>query len=388
MRAGLTPGLGPGLIIIFFNNTTTKQNMKLIIKTLIGIVLCTIFNHTNAKAQGCVAIKSNGPFSVMIHPEHDTTSKSWEFTTSYRYFRSYKHFKGTAEQTQRQVIGNEVINHQSTVDLNLTRNFNQFWSLSVGLPYLINSRSSLYEHGFKERHSSFSNGIGDMRIVANRWLFNSHAATKGNIQVGLGVKLPTGNDNAQSNFYNVTPQVRPVDQSIQLGDGGFGIIAEANGFLNFNHWFSGYTNLFYMSNPRNTNGTRTYRETLSPLLSNEAISSVPDQYLARLGVNFTLGGALNALTLSLGGRMEGIPVYDLIGKSDGFRRPGYIISAEPSLSYSFKRMYIFASIPVALKRNRLQSVTDKENSVKTGTYVIGDAAFADYALNFGVSFKF
>jgi hypothetical protein len=143
-----------------------------------------------------------------------------------------------------------------------------------------------------------------------------------------------------------------------------------------------------MANPRNTNGTRTYREVLSAALANEAISSVPDQYLARIGVNYTFSGALNALTLSAGGRIEGIPVHDLIGKSNAFRRPGYIISAEPSLNYSLKRVNIFANVPIALKRNRTQSVTDKENSVKTGTYVIGDAAFADYSINIGASFKF
>ncbi|HEY5393165.1 MAG TPA: hypothetical protein VIJ57_13665 [Hanamia sp.] len=31
--------------------------------------------------------------------------------------------------------------------------------------------------------------------------------------------------------------------------------------------------------------------------------------------------------------LEGIPVYDLIWGSEGFRRPGYIISAEPGITY-------------------------------------------------------
>jgi hypothetical protein len=359
--------------------------MKFIYKFFIGIAIYLLFNVNNVNAQGCVAIRSNGSFFTMEHPMLDSTisNKSWEFTTSYRYFRSYKHFKGTQEQKQRQVIGNEVINHQSAIDLNLTRNFNQYWSISVGVPYLINIRSSLYEHGGKERHNSYSHGFGDMRVIANRWLFNSHTSHKGNIQVGLGIKLPTGSYNYMSHFYNVTPTERPVDQSIQLGDGGVGIIAQANGFLNMSSHFSGYTNLYYMANPRNTNGTRTYRETLSAALANEAITSVPDQYLARLGVNYSF----NALTVSAGARLEGVTVYDLIGKSNGFRRPGYVFSAEPSLNYSFKKVNLFANVPIALKRNRLQSVTDKENSARTGTYVIGDAAFADYSINFGISFK-
>jgi hypothetical protein len=191
-----------------------------------------------------------------------------------------------------------------------------------------------------------------------------------------------------SYFYNVTPNIRPVDQSIQLGDGGVGIIAEVNGFLSFGGKFSGYTNLYYLSNPRNTNGTRTYLETLSPTLANATIMSVPDQYMARLGVNYTLGGAFKSLTVSAGGRLEGVPAYDLIGKSEQWRRPGYVISAEPSLNYSLKRFNFFANVPIALYRKRIQSYTDKQNTIKTGVYQVGDAAFADYSINFGATFKF
>ena len=362
--------------------------MKTTFTLLFSVIFFALIYSTNVFAQGCVAIRTPGGLLNTDHPMQDTSNSSWELTYSYRYYKSFRHFKGDAEQKQRQVLGNEVINHQNIMDLDLTRNFNQYWSLSVGIPYLINSRSSLYEHGGKERHSSFSHGFGDMHIIANRWLFNSHTATKGNIQVGLGVKLPTGNDDYKSYFYNVTPNIRPVDQSIQLGDGGFGIIAQVNGFLNFSSGFSAYTNLYYMSNPRNTNGTRTYLETLSPTLSNATVMSVPDQYTARLGLNYTLGGSLKALTISAGGRIEGVPAYDLIGKSEEWRRPGYVVSAEPSLTYSLKRFNFFANVPIAVYRRRIQSYTDKQNTIKTGVYQVGDAAFADYSLNFGASFKF
>jgi hypothetical protein len=43
-------------------------------------------------------------------------------------------------------------------------------------------------------------------------------------------------------------------------------------------------------------------------------------------------------------------------------------------------------VPVALERNRIQSVPDKIRTEKTGTYFKGDAAFADYSINFGVAF--
>ena len=86
--------------------------------------------------------------------------------------------------------------------------------------------------------------------------------------------------------------------------------------------------------------------------------------------------------------MECIPSEDLIGGSSGFRRPGYVISAEPGLTYTAKKINVYAFVPVALKRNRTQSYADKIQTVKTGTYTIGDAAFADYAINVGATFKF
>jgi len=140
-----------------------------------------------------------------------------------------------------------------------------------------------------------------------------------------------------------------------------------------------------LSNPREQNGTRTFRETLSPSLANEAICSVPDQYMARAGFTYT---ATSGFSASLGGRIEGIPVNDLIGGSGDFRRPGFVISAEPSAMYSMHKVNIFASLPFALVRNRLQSVTDQENSVKFNKFVRGDAAFADYVVNLGIAVKF
>ncbi|TSD66936.1 hypothetical protein FFF34_005920 [Inquilinus sp. KBS0705] len=363
--------------------------MKSYLKLLTGVALYLFINNTTASAQGCVAIRGNGSFLTMEHPMLDTTAasdQSWYFTSSFRYFKSFRHFKGNEEQKQRQVLGNEVINHQTTIDLALTRNFDKYWSVTVGIPYLINARSSLYEHGLTERHSTHSHGFGDMRIVADRWIWDSHKATKGNIQAGLGIKLPTGDYNYMDHFYNVTPSERPVDQSIQLGDGGVGIIAEVNGFLNITNNFGLYTNLYYMANPRNTNGTRTYLELLSPTLAESDIMSVPDQYLARLGANYSFG-TTKAFTISAGGRLEGVPAYDLIGKSEKWRRPGYVVSAEPSLNYSFKRMNIFANVPIAVVRKRTQSYNDKQNSIKTGIVTYGDAAFADYSINFGISFK-
>lgn len=78
----------------------------------------------------------------------------------------------------------------------------------------------------------------------------------------------------------------------------------------------------------------------------------------------------------------------MIGKSEGFRRPGYIVSIEPSLSYNKKALNFNLNLPIALYRNRTQSYSDKQKTQQTGVYTIGDAAFADYLTNIVVSYHF
>lgn len=361
------------------------------------IALLCLVSSKNIFSQGCVAIKGSGGSCMLSHPEN-TNEKGWVLTTSARYFKSFRHFSGTVENKDRLAQGTEVINHVFSTDFALTRVINNRWSLMVDAPITSNARSSLYEHGFvngvyikKERHSTHSFGLGDVRFAAYRWMFDPAKHLKGNIQLGLGIKLPTGDYNYKDYWYNVGPngtkELRTVDQSIQLGDGGTGLTVEANSFYNLASNFSVYGNFYYLISPREQNGVRTYRETLSPSLANEAIMSVPDQYMARAGFNYAFNH-VHGLSLAAGARMEGIPVYDLIGGSGDFRRPGYILSIEPSINYSFKKCNFFASVPFAIVRNRLQSVTDKENTIKTGKYVRGDAAFANYTINIGAAFRF
>lgn len=96
---------------------------------------------------------------------------------------------------------------------------------------------------------------------------------------------------------------------------------------------------------------------------------------------------IKKLTFSGGIRIEGIPSSDLFGGDKGFRRPGYVISAEPVVSYMAKKTSLYLSVPVALQRNRTQSYADKLQTGSTGIKVQGDAAFADYLINIGCTIR-
>jgi hypothetical protein len=362
--------------------------MKKNLKTLTGICIGFLFTQANVFAQGCVAIRSTGGICAMNeHPDSNATSSGyWLYNNNDRYYKSFRHFVGKQEQYQRIALHNNVINKVVTMDNTFTRIFNTRWSLSVDLPLADNSRSQV---SGGTRFSTHSSGLGDINATALYWLFNPSKATKGNIQIGLGLKFATGNDNVQDYFLNAATGVRTlqaVDQSIQLGDGGTGVSIDVNTYYNFTHTFGFYGNFFYLANPTDVNGIPTSAAVPSAAKLAETINvmSVPDQYLVRIGADL----AVKKFNFSLGVRDDCLPVHDIIGGSDGFRRPGYILSAEPGVTYSFKNIALYAYVPIAILRDRTQSVPDIRATEITGVYTHGDAAFADYVVNVGITVKF
>ena len=361
-------------------------------KSLIIIFIATFGISSCVYSQGCVAIRSVGGLCTMDHGNHDSSAsgQKWILNVNNRYYNSYKHFVGEVEQTQRADLGTQVINHAYTMDIAFTRILNSRWSLSFDAPIISNTRSSLYEHGGKERHTTSSFGLGDVRFTGYYWLLDPATHTKANVQIGMGIKLPTGDYKYTDRFYTTTPGVTvtgPVDQSIQLGDGGTGITTEVNAYYNLTRNVNLYANFYYLINPRGENGTSTARggtPSASAVANTSDIMSVPDQLMLRGGVNFIV----DKFTFSAGLRNECLPVHDLIGSSNGFRRPGYIISGEPGVTYAFKKFNVYAFVPIAITRNRTQSMPDKISTALNGKYTQGDAAFADYAMNIGLSLRF
>ncbi|MDF2187014.1 transporter [Paraflavitalea sp. CAU 1676] len=360
-------------------------------KILAVLTVPLLLSANQLHAQGCVAIRSTG--TVCTKPDATTDGlQGWQINTTYRYFRSFRHFVGTEEQKERLEKNTEVINWSSNLDLAVVRHFNRRWSLAMNLPIISNVRSSLYEHGGNSaknaRHKTRSFGLGDIRFTGYYWLFDPAKSPNANVQVGLGIKLPTGDYKYEDFFVknDTTKILGPLDQSIQLGDGGTGLTTEINAYYNFSKVISVYGSFFYLFNPREQNGVSTGRGSpvsATAIAYGSSVMSVPDQYMVRAGANFTV----SRFSASAGMRMECVPSEDLIGGSSGFRRPGYVISAEPGLSYNFKKFSAFATVPVALKRDRTQSYADKQRTKITGVYAQGDAAFADYSINLGCSFR-
>ncbi|HEU4386800.1 MAG TPA: hypothetical protein VFV34_03315, partial [Blastocatellia bacterium] len=244
--------------------------------------------------------------------------------------------------------------------------------MTVSVPIFFNDR---YNQRTPDLVTS-ANGIGDIGIIARTWLLRNPNDSRQNISVGIGAKFPTGEYGATDTINTPQGQVtRVVDQSIQPGDGGYGMVLDFQAYKAVMR-STLYASGSYLINPRNTNGVPTGRGRAS-----EAIMSVADQYVYRAGAVLPFPKT-NTLVWSMGIRGEGVPSTDWIGKNDGFRRPGYIISVDPGLIYTKGRDRWYLNVPIAVLRSRTRSVPDvKENRH-------GDAAFADYTIMVGYSRRF
>jgi hypothetical protein len=368
----------PSFIGIINQKITTMRFKLYFYIALISMLALPTF----VAAQGCVAVKNMSSCSLI----DSISPRSLQASLNYRYFRSFRHFRGSHEEKNRVEQGTEVINNDNSWVLGLAYNFNRRWSASIAIPVIYIDRSSLYEHkgnASGERYHTSSKGLGDIRLTAYYSMLPQHK--KLNLVAGLGVKLPTGEYNYKDDFHTNNGIVRrAVDQSIQPGDGGTAAISEINLQYKFTSSFNGYATGYYLFNPRNTNGTlRSANLTANIPLSNEM--SVADQFLFRAGALYQL----NVVNIGLGMRYEGIPVEDVFGDSDGFRRPGYIVSAEASFNYTKGNHSISAQVPLALYRNRTRSVIDRARGIdqETGEPFHGDAAFADWLVSLTYSYR-
>jgi len=298
----------------------------------------------------------------------------------YRWQNSFRHFRGDVEQTERLEERTEVENRLHLFDFSLSYQVTPRWSLTVAAPFMTVDRIS-----HRNETVTGSTGIGDMSIGAKFWVFRPPTESRQNIQVGFSMKLPTGDPNVTN---QVGPNTVAVDQSIQLGDSGTGVSVDFMTFKSMQR-FTLFANGAYLFNPKNTHlpsGTNIvapnppgigYRGYSGP----GTVYSVSDQYLAQAGLGYAVP-KITGLAFTATGRVEGVPARDIIGREDGFRRPGYAVSVGPGVMYSRGRNTWSVSAPIAVRRDRTENVNDAAR----GSH--GDAAFADYLLLVGFSTTF
>jgi hypothetical protein len=334
---------------------------------------------------------------------------TWTAAVSHRWQYSDKHFVGDVEQVYREREGSQVINDINVVDLSVSYAVTKRINLTLGVPFQFATRSQAIRDTRRDpvtknlinpspfpapdgtvngavidRYETSAYGLGDIKLLATMWLLGPDHNKKHNISAGLGVLFPTGEKDAKDTFktfgtdangqYQPGAVTQNVDNSIQPGSGAWGIIFDLYAFQELFENFNVFAAGTYIATPERDAGVISGNLNAA----NPTIWSVNDSYLARAGFGYTFWPKCG-LTFTLGGRLEGAPVHDLIGSSGGRRRPGYAVSIEPGIVFTKNRWFASFSTPVALYRNRPQSAVET-----TG----GDAAFADFMTLFTVGRSF
>jgi hypothetical protein len=172
---------------------------------------------------------------------------------------------------------------------------------------------------------------------------------------------------------------RNVDQSIQPGDGGWGITLDIYAYYQITEKLTAFANGAYTITPEETSRVLTSRGLNRPIDQQyERYMSIADAYIGRVGLEYVVLPEYG-LTFSLANRIEGVPVRDMIGGSYWFRRPGFSLSVEPGVMANLNGWKLGLYTPVAYYNNRERSVPD----LQSGGH--GDAAFADYQVLFSVA---
>lgn len=336
-----------------------------------------------AHAQGCILARSPEQTGLPTGQGGVLAPGHVQVTLGERHQYSYQHYVGDVYQAYREQAGTQVENRINLLAANITYQVTPRISVELDMPWLFASRKS---HNSPIEYQS--SGIGDMVIGVNTWILSPENAHRWNASLGLGLSVPSGNDNVQNTVNTnttgtgaATTVTGPVDYSIQPGTGGRGAMLEWMGYTRLARNLTFYADGDYIAMNGGTNGVKRSASPNAAQPLNYYVS-IADQYLLEAGVSFPVEH-VRGLYVTAGPRWEGVPAHNLLPVSnDGFRRPGYAVSLGPGFEYVYRNTILNLGIYKAIHRDRTVSYPDSIYNTH------GDAAFAQYVWLASVSHRF
>jgi len=326
------------------------------------LVIAAILIPMRASAQGCEPIRFNTPVSLGGQGEAYQRQNEWRLTLGYRHLYSDEWFVGTADASGRGPGGESPVLKINTLIADVAYAPTERFQFHLGVPFSRGSQTSIWPD--KVHHTQSVTGIGDISVLGEGWLLAPRTHRAGNVSIGLGVKAPTGSHHASSFVYTATAAVsHPADQTVQPGDGGWAILVQSQAFRQVTERVYGYAFGSYAVSPK-------ARSDVEFRPGSGVYWSVPDIYSARAGAAFSVLPD-QGLTLSLGGRMDGIPLRDLIGGGDDdtIKRTSRVIFVDPGLSLTRGKDNFTVSVPWRVSVNRFKSLYEsRTNSLNAGGF--------------------
>ena len=299
---------------------------------------------------------------------------------------SHVHFSGTTRNDYRDQLGTPIQQKTNLEDLMVTYQITPRVSVQGVLPFLSASRRA--QQQYATLHTS---GLSDISVGAQSWVRSqrSDKAKKNNIQLGLGLLMPTGAAHQKNDVITTFGGARSIqfpDYSAQPGIGSWGAIMSWQAFQDMGNstilfcdgqyvMTQGGYHEWYTSH----GGTREGVPAAS--LGKTQFDAIQDQYMVEVGFSHP-APKIKGLGLILSLRDEGVPAHNLIGNDLGFRRPGFSVNITPGFIYTRGNHMLQFSVGKAIFRDRTRSVPEEIEGRPAG-----DAAFVNYVWQAGYTLR-
>lgn len=320
-----------------------------------------------ASAQGCILLRQTSPlFGTTGAVEQEVGT--WNLTFTGRASTADHHYNGTVRQIQREIEQTYVVNRQHSLTTTIAYQFSPRISLNAGIPFIEASWGipSPRTGGPDARANENAHGLGDITTLARVSLLSPANPRSWNILVGGGIKFPTGDNEATDVFPDGNGNnnlERYVDISVHPGDGGWGAIMDLQGYKMMGR-FTAFGSGTWLASPQDTGAPS--RGNIATTTAPSNINTVSDQFVVRAGTSVLVTRHIAA---TIAWRMEGVPRYDLVGASHGFRRPGVEMYWEPGVTVSSGRHTVSFNVPIGYYYNRFRNPY---------TGAPGDSTFPEY----------
>lgn len=310
----------------------------------------------------------------------------FQFTSQIAHFETDDQFgggtfEGNQQRTDLYATDSQVYEGGVTMDMNLGYGLSRQFSLEASAPLILYSHWSTKLAG--TRYNQKIQGIGDTSVGINWSMMNCNRFPDMNISFGFHVRMPTGDSNYQVLYPNSLGEdfkMRPVHPAVHPGSGAWAIRPTVSAFKQFRR-FTLFGTATYQFSLRDHNDTYSLGAALNPA-GPEAVRedlryvSTPDSYLVNLGVGVPLRRL--GVTAFMNWRAVGVPVHNVITKTEGYRQPGYYVTAEPGVSWVMGRAAYSLSIPLRMWAGTKNNFLGQRAS----------SDFTRYSLVGSVSFRF
>jgi hypothetical protein len=334
-------------------------------------LLAMTLSSAALQAQGCEPIRFTTPVNLGGQGEAYQRAKQWRVTAAYRRLLSNEWVVGSTVDNSRAPGGQSPVFSIHTFLADVAYAPSDRVTLHLAVPVSFGSLSRNINGQVREQ---VARGLGDASVLADIWMRSPRTHADGNVAIGIGIKAPTGNHRIGSQFWTATSTVDfPADQTIQPSDGGWAILTQAQAFRRVASRLHVYAFGSYMISPKAQSDV-----VFSP--GSTLHWSVPDVYSARVGGSVAVLED-QGLSASLGARLDGIPLRDLIGGGDDntVKRTSRVVFLDPGVTLSRGNDTFTVTVPWRVHVNRTKSLYETQTNGVNGGGFAKYLVFASYS---------